>query len=106
MMLIQNRLFGGTFLAIALLSTSIHSYAEVVSPHELTRKKAGEIALKRIGGGKIADIDKKRDGYEVEIDTPCAELTVFVQAPYGRITKIDREEKDFCENIFENTENQ
>ena len=60
----------------------------------LTAQQASAIAVKRAGGGRVTDIDRKRGYYEVDVQRKGVKYEIRVNAANGRavITDTDRDD--------------
>ena len=65
----------------------------VVKKKTIGTKKAKAVALKKVKGGKVDDIDLDKDGkkvyYEVEIERKNKEYEVYVDAYTAKVLKVE-----------------
>jgi len=98
---IMNRLFFSKFMFIALFAVYFVPYnavfaqvtqsSSLVQAAKISAERAEEIAIKRVGGGTIMEIDLERKNqqisYEVEIYHEGQKYEIKIDATTGEITK-------------------
>ena len=57
--------------------------------HAISQAQAVKIAKKRVGGGRVTDIDHSDGRWEIEIRRGCTEYDVDVSSQSGRVIKVD-----------------
>ncbi|EFC88554.1 peptidase propeptide and YPEB domain protein [Neisseria mucosa ATCC 25996] len=77
-------------VSAALISGSLTAAA---APHKHSRSisqaQAVKIAKKRVGSGRVTDVDYSRGRWEIEIRRGCTEYDVDVSSQSGRVIKVD-----------------
>ena len=83
------------FLSLLAVSAALVSGSQTAAaaPHKhsraISQAQAVKIAKKRVGGGRVTDIDHSDGRWEIEIRRGCTEYDVDVSSQSGRVIKVD-----------------
>ena len=83
------------FLSLLAVSAALvsGSLTAAAAPHKHSRSisqaQAVKIAKKRVGGGRVTDIDPSDGRWEIEIRRGCTEYDVDVSSQSGRVIRVD-----------------
>lgn len=78
-------------VSAALVSGSLTAAAAPPHKHSraISQAQAVKIAKKRVGGGRVTDIDHSDGRWEIEIRRGCTEYDVDVSSQSGRVIRVD-----------------
>lgn len=86
------RAFTTALVAAALVAGSMTATAAPKS-RSVSKAKAIQIAKKRVGGGRVTDVNHSDGRWEIEIRRGCTEYDVDVSSRNGRVVNVDRENR-------------
>lgn len=77
-------------VSAALISGSLTAAAASHKhSRSISQAQAVKIAKKRVGGGRVTDVDYSRGRWEIEIRRGCTEYDVDVSSQSGRVIRVD-----------------
>ena len=77
-------------VSAALISGSLTAAAaQNNNSRSISQAQAVNIAKKRVGGGRVTDIDRRIGRWEIEIRRGCMEYDVDVSSRNGRVIRVD-----------------
>ncbi|WP_416191625.1 PepSY domain-containing protein [Neisseria sp. CCUG12390] len=85
--------FALLMIAASLGTGSFSALAAPKKERSVSRAKAVQIAKKRVGGGRVTDVEHSDGRWEIEIRRGCTEYDVDISSRSGRVVKVDTENR-------------